>query len=161
YGDFVDAHPDLLPANNKLGCQLQMGYLQHLQGRHALATATCKSVLDAFSQPRFAILPTSDDSEEALGVRGMAHACLGNKAAALRDMGRAGALANTDKQTAPATELRLARAQLWLGDDDAAIALLAHSLTVPYGTTVALLRLDPFWQPLRNDPRFKALLAGP
>jgi serine/threonine-protein kinase len=76
-------------------------------------------------------------------------------------MGRAGALANTYKQSAPAAELDLARAQLWLGDHDAAIALLAHSLTVPYGTTVALLRLDPFWQPLRNDPRFMVLLGGP
>jgi TolB-like protein/cytochrome c-type biogenesis protein CcmH/NrfG len=160
YGDFVDAHPDLLTANNKLGCQLQMGYLQHLQGKHALATATCKSVLDAFSQPHFAILPAADDPT-ALGVRGTAYACLGNKAAALRDLGRAGALANTDQKSAPVAELDLARAQLWLGDDDAAIALLAHSLTVPYGTTVALLRLDPSWQPLRNDPRFKALLAGP
>lgn len=160
YGDFVDAHPELLTANNKLGCQLQIGYLQHLQGQHALATATCRSVLDAFRQPRFAILPASSHPTE-LGVRGMAHACLGKRASALSDMVRAGALASIDKQLAPDTELDLARAQLWLGDDDAAIALLAHSLTVPYGTTVALLRLDPFWQPLRNDPRFKALLAGP
>jgi TolB-like protein/Flp pilus assembly protein TadD len=159
YGDFVDAHPDLLKANNKLGCQLQIGYLQHLQGSHALAADTCKSVLEAFGRPRFAISPASDDPTE-WAARGMAYACLGDKASALSDMVRAGALANTDKQTAPATELDLAKAQLWLGDEDAAIALLAHSLTVPYGTTVDLLRLDPFWQPLRNDPRFKALLAG-
>ena len=71
------------------------------------------------------------------------------------------ALANRDKLSAPDTELDLARTQLWLGDDDAAIALLAHSLTVPYATTAALLRLDPFWQPLRNDPRFKAIVASP
>ena len=160
YGDFVDAHPDLLKANNKLGCQLRIGYLQHLQGKHALATATCRSVLDALRQPRFAILPTSKDPTE-LGVRGMAYACLGNKTSALSDMVRAGALANTDQQTAPDAELDFARAHLWLGDDDAAIALLAHSLTVPYGTTAALLRLDPFWQPLRSDPRFKALLTRP
>lgn len=158
YSDFVDARPDLLTANNKLGCQLQMSYLQQLQGRQAVARVACRSVLDAFSQPRFAILP---DDFTALSVRGMAYACLGNKAAALRDMERAVALASTDKQTAPVAELDLARAQLWLGNDDAAIALLARSLTVPYGTTVALLRLDPSWQPLRNDPRFKALLAGP
>jgi hypothetical protein len=78
YGDFVDAHPDLLSANNKLGCQLQIGCLQHLQGRHALATATCRSVLEALRQPRFAIQPTSDDPTE-WRVRGMAYGCLGNR----------------------------------------------------------------------------------
>jgi hypothetical protein len=40
------------------------------------------------------------------------------------------------------------------------LASLTHSLTVPYGTAVGFLRLDPFWQPLRNDPRIKALLVG-
>ncbi len=160
YGAFVDAHPDLLPLNYKLGCQLRIGYLQHLQGRHELAAATCRSVLGAFGEPRFAVLPESQ-GPIVLGVRAMAHACLGDKASALGDMVLAGALANADQQTAPDTELDLARVHVWLGDHDAALALLAHSLTVPYGTTAALLRLDPSWQPLRNDPRFKALLAGP
>jgi serine/threonine-protein kinase len=50
--------------------------------------------------------------------------------------------------------------QLLGGNKDAAIAELEKSLKVPAGTTVALLRLDPMWDPLRGDPRFDALLKG-
>src|SRR5438552_59904 len=43
------------------------------------------------------------------------------------------------------------------GDHDAAIAVLPELLRVPAGLTVANLKFDPFWDPLRNDPRFQKL----
>ena len=46
-----------------------------------------------------------------------------------------------------------------LGDNDAAIAALAKSLAAPAGiVSVPQLKLDPVWDPIRNDPRFQALL---
>jgi hypothetical protein len=36
---------------------------------------------------------------------------------------------------------------------------LEHSLKTPAGTTVSELRLDPTWDVLRKDPRFKRLAA--
>jgi hypothetical protein len=47
-----------------------------------------------------------------------------------------------------------------LGDNDAAIAALDKALAAPTGRSVSvpLLKLDPTWDPIRNDPRFQALL---
>ncbi len=69
----------------------------------------------------------------------------------------------------PKSEPRL----LWYGEADAAaiyakcghkpeaVERLRHLLTVPSEITVPLLRASPTWDPLRDDPAFKALLADP
>jgi serine/threonine protein kinase/tetratricopeptide (TPR) repeat protein len=56
-------------------------------------------------------------------------------------------------------EEALARAYTLLGDFDRAVPLLQHALAAPSQTslTPALLRLDPFWDPVRSDPRFQEL----
>jgi serine/threonine-protein kinase len=45
-----------------------------------------------------------------------------------------------------------------LGDADHAIPIVRRLLqTPPYRLTPALLRLDPIWDQIRNDPRFQEL----
>jgi len=65
-----------------------------------------------------------------------------------------------DAISKPVAEIALAQVEAELGEVDAAIAALPHLLEVPAGLTPGLLRLDPSWDPLRNDPRFQKLAAA-
>ena len=63
----------------------------------------------------------------------------------------------------------LARVWAQMGEPDRAIPALARLLSLVYegplaanaDLTPALLRLDPMFDPLRNDPRFQKLAAQP
>jgi serine/threonine-protein kinase len=53
-----------------------------------------------------------------------------------------------------------AEAAVAAGDRDAALGWLEELLSIPSVHTPAWLRVDPTWKPLRQDPRFEALLAA-
>ncbi len=47
-----------------------------------------------------------------------------------------------------------------VGESDAAIDQLKAALAVPSRVSVQVLRVDPHWNPLRANPRFRQLLSG-
>jgi hypothetical protein len=52
----------------------------------------------------------------------------------------------------------LARVYAMVGENDEAIRLLEYLMSIPGNLGIGDLRLDPVWKPMRNLPRFQALL---
>ena len=66
-----------------------------------------------------------------------------------------------DPVDGPVREETMADIYARLGDADHAIPILQRLLQIPYGgaITPALLRLDPVWDQIRNNPRFQQLVS--
>jgi serine/threonine-protein kinase len=92
---------------------------------------------------------------------GLAYAGLGEAASAIAEGQKALAMQPTSKDPyeGPAREEQMARIYSLLGDVDHAIPILKRLLQIPYYLPITLgwLRLDPMFDPLRNDPRFQKL----
>ena len=65
----------------------------------------------------------------------------------------------SDAFTGPSLEEAIAIGRAHLGETDAALTSIKRLLQTPGegSLTPAILRIDPLWDPLRNDPRFRAL----
>jgi TolB-like protein/Flp pilus assembly protein TadD len=94
------------------------------------------------------------------GQLGFILAGLGRKEEAIREGKRAVELLpeSQDAFDGPEATAALAQIYAWTGERDQAFSLLDHLLIIPNGLTVPILKLDPVWDPLRNDPRFQALI---
>ena len=93
---------------------------------------------------------------------GIAYAGLGRKEDAIRE-GKLGVelLPVTKEAIRGLSKVEdLARIYVMVGEFDAAIDQLEFMLSIPSELSIPLLRLDPAWDPLRDQPRFKRLLAG-
>jgi serine/threonine-protein kinase len=88
-------------------------------------------------------------------------AYLGEKDAALAEAQRASELQPERKDAFEGPEITegVAQVQTIVGENDRAIEILDGLLSRPSSVTVQILKINPIWDPLRNDPRFQALLT--
>ncbi|MBA3962178.1 MAG: tetratricopeptide repeat protein [Chthoniobacterales bacterium] len=84
---------------------------------------------------------------------------LGNRAEVEREIQELFDKTRNDKWEFPNAEASAAIGYTQLGDFDRALPLIQNALTQPsaLSLTTAGLRLDPNWDPIRNDPRFRKL----
>jgi serine/threonine protein kinase/Tfp pilus assembly protein PilF len=143
-----------------------LGWAQEVAGDHAAAR-------QSWSQARSELEPFLKEQPEnfvLLGDLALTNMALGDNAAALTLAERAIAMFPIDKDalTGPRPLDILARVAARIGDPDRSISTLTKLLSIPYEAplaanpplTPALLRLDPMFEPLRNDPRFQKLIAS-
>ena len=94
------------------------------------------------------------------GQHGLILAALGQKQEAIAEGKRAVELLpeSQDALDGPQATANLAQIYAWTGEFDEAFRLLDHLFAVPSNLTVPMLKLDPAWDPLRQDPRYQALI---
>jgi len=87
-------------------------------------------------------------------------AYVGEKDAALAEAQRATELLPESKDAFGGPEITggVAEIHAILGDNDRAIEILDGLLSRPSAVTIQGLKVNPIWDPLRNDPRFQALI---
>ena len=109
------------------------------------------------------IVRDQPDYAAALCAIGVVDAALGNKEDAIREGHRAIELIPVSKNALDGARMihYLAVIYAWTGNKDAAIERLNEAVKLP-GSHVSYgdLRLNPFWDPLRGDPRFEAIIAS-
>jgi TolB-like protein/Flp pilus assembly protein TadD len=97
-----------------------------------------------------------------LCVLGLIDAGLGRKEEALREGRRAVELLPVEKDAINGTAMikYLAMIAAWVGDDDLACEQLAVAIRPPSRLSYGQLKLLPFWDPLRGNPRFEKIVAS-
>ncbi len=105
------------------------------------------------------IVREQPDYPEALCALGMIDAALGRKEDALREGRRAVELLPITKDAWSGAEvlINLAIIYAWVGEKDLALKQLEEVVRIPSPLSYGQLRLHPFWDPLRGDPRFEKL----
>ena len=134
-----------------------LGYCQKFAGKSSDARA-------AFTRAAAAMKPTPDsvvvvDGRNLPCYLSWVYAGLGEKEKALEQARHAITDYESDALVKPFAETSLAIVQAQTGDIDSAIAALPHLLEAPNGGTCGDLQVNPLWDPLRKDPRFRKLAA--
>jgi len=102
------------------------------------------------------------DYPEGLCVLGMADAALGHKDEAIREGRRAVELLPVSKDAirGPLLIQYLAVIYAWTGEKDLALEQLSVVARIPSHLSYGHLRLHPYWDPLRGDPRFEKIVGS-
>jgi len=148
---------------NKAIIQVYLAFAQCLAGDTAGARITAEQARKTL-EPLYRDQPDNFVFAASLS---QAYAAMGEKQLALKAAEQATVLLPSakDRVSGPSLEQNLAFIQAIFTENNRSISTLRQLLQTPYGSwlydpvpiTPALLRLDPFWDPLRADPSFQEL----
>jgi tetratricopeptide (TPR) repeat protein len=139
-----------------------LGWAQEVAGDHAGAQESWRQARNELNS----FLKEQPENWNLIANLALTNMGLGDKAAALTLAERAIRVVPLEKDAldGPIPIDTLARVAAQMGEPDRAISALQRLLSIPSPSlpplTPALLRLDPMFDPLRNDPRFQELVAS-
>ena len=157
------AKPD--PALGSFNGELRfwLGWAQEVAGDQAAAERSWRQARSELEP----LLKEQPENYRLMGHLALTNLGLGDKAAAFTMAERAVTMNPIEKDalTGPTPMDILARVAARIGEPTRAIAALQQLLSIPYADALSsgvpltpeLLRLDPMFDPLRNDPRFQKL----
>src|SRR6266508_1244914 len=132
-----------------------------LAGQGAVAKPECEQTR-ALLESRLAERPEDRTSLTALA---WVYVCLGRNADAVRVARQAADLLPIEKDAVagPFFLAGLAEIEARTGQPKEAVKILRQLITAPAGgvVSIARLKIDPVWDPIRNDPGFQKLISEP
>jgi TolB-like protein/Tfp pilus assembly protein PilF len=155
-----DTPPSNTPEARLRQLEARVG-IQLLAGHAAVAESECEQTR-ALLEVRLAERPEDRISLTALA---WVYVCLGRNADALRVARQAADLLPIEKDAIVGRILLagLAEIEARTGHPAEAVKILRQLITAPAGgvVSIARLKIDPVWDPIRNDPDFQKLISEP
>src|SRR6266478_2574589 len=155
-----DTPPSNTPEAHLRKLEARVG-IQVLAGQGAAAKSECEQTR-ALLEARLAERPGDRISLTALT---WVYVCLGRNADALRVARQAADSLPIEKDAIVGRILLagLAEIEARTGHADEAVRILRQLITAPAGqfVSIARLKIDPVWDPIRNDPDFQKLISEP
>jgi TolB-like protein/Flp pilus assembly protein TadD len=166
------AERDAAAAKNALiaSSENQIFYIENVPFNRSFIEGVIARMIKDNEKARFAFSAARAEQEKivqaqpnygpALCVLGLIDAGLGRKNDALREGQRAVELLPVEKDAieGPAMIRYLAMIAAWVGNKDLACEQLANVIRRPGGLSYGELKLLPWWDPLRGDPRFEKIV---
>jgi TolB-like protein len=155
-----DTVPTNTPEERLRQLEARVG-IQVLAGQGAVAKSECEQTR-ALLEARLAERPEDRVSLEALA---WVYVCLGRNGDALRVARQAADSLPIEKDAliGPSFLAGLAEIEARTGRAEDAVKIIRQLITAPAGgvVSVARLKIDPVWDPIRNDPDFQKLISEP
>ena len=145
---------------------LSRSFGEGLLARMTKDEARARTAFEAARAQQEKIVQAQPDYGPALCVLGLIDAALGRKDLALDEGRRAIALTPMEKDVCNGSRVLqyFAITAAWAGDKELALQQLEAGLRAPAASVKVLsygaLKLFPFWDPLRGDPRFEKIVAS-
>jgi serine/threonine protein kinase/tetratricopeptide (TPR) repeat protein len=150
------------PAFTDETVNLSRSFMEGVIDRMTKDDAGARTAFTAARAEQQKILQAPESYGPALCVLGLIDAGLGRKEEALRQGRRAVKLLPVEKDAIHGTGMveYYAMIAAWVGEKDLACDQLAIAVRPPSPLTYGHLKLLPYWDPLRGDPRFEQIVAS-
>ncbi|HEY5768096.1 MAG TPA: FlgO family outer membrane protein, partial [Candidatus Udaeobacter sp.] len=150
------------PAFTDEAVAFSRSFMEGVIARMTKDDARARAAFTAARAEQQKIVQAHESYGPPLCVLGLIDAGLGHKEEGLREGRRAVELLPVEKDPINGIAMvkYFAMIAAWVGDKDLACKQLAVAIRPPIGLTYGELKLLPFWDPLRGDPRFEKIVAS-